>query len=98
LAIRHRCRRLSLALYLLSLLKSLTFDEIVSFSVAAKPLAQIWSYVKWKCIRPCIIIFCIFGCSCSAPRKSPLIFFGFFKRLGDYRFVFFWAKNFLNPA
>lgn len=39
-------------LYLLSLLKSLTFDEIVSFSVAAKPLAQIWSYVKWEMHPP----------------------------------------------
>jgi mannosyltransferase len=33
-------------------LKSLDFDEMISFSVAEKPLAQIWSYVKWEMHPP----------------------------------------------
>jgi 4-amino-4-deoxy-L-arabinose transferase-like glycosyltransferase len=42
--------RLWLAFFLRK--SSLTFDEIISFSVAEKPLDQIWSYVKWEMHPP----------------------------------------------
>jgi uncharacterized membrane protein len=43
---------LVLRLWLMRFLTSLTFDEIVSYSVATKPLGQIWSYVRWEMHPP----------------------------------------------
>jgi uncharacterized membrane protein len=43
---------LAMRLWLMQFLTSLTFDEIVSFSVATKPLGQIWSYVRWEMHPP----------------------------------------------
>ncbi|MDD4902559.1 MAG: glycosyltransferase family 39 protein [Patescibacteria group bacterium] len=43
---------LGLRLWLMGFLTSFTFDETVSFSVAAKPLGQIWSYVQWEMHPP----------------------------------------------
>jgi uncharacterized membrane protein len=43
---------LGLRLWLAAGLKSLTFDEMISFSVAEKPFNQIWPYVKWEMHPP----------------------------------------------
>jgi len=39
-------------IYILVFTKSLSFDEMISFSVARKSLSQIWGYVKWEMHPP----------------------------------------------
>jgi 4-amino-4-deoxy-L-arabinose transferase-like glycosyltransferase len=43
---------LSLRLYLLGFLRSLTFDEIASVSESSVPFGRIWNYVKWEMSPP----------------------------------------------
>ncbi len=70
---------LAARLWVLTLLRGLTFDEMISFSVAEKPLAQIWSYVKWEMHPPLHYYFlhfwfAIFGTSeISAHLSSVLL-------------------------
>ena len=69
---------LALRLWVIWLLPCYSFDEMVSTSVAVKPLGQIWSYVRWEMHPPLHFYylhawFVVFGAGEWSARFSSLL-------------------------
>jgi Predicted membrane protein len=63
---------LILRLYLMSMLKCLTFDEIDSVSETNRPLGQIWSYIKWEMHPPLHFYYLHFWISAFGSSETAL--------------------------